>query len=147
MIQEKLRDWQIRRLEVKERMHAHPEQTLELSRVLDLMDEEHAAILAGSASNQVQHTAQTDLANDRAVPVEHSSHSVAGTFELQLHVAAANPDHFLKLLEMAVHELQGQINAQRTVSAGQRSRNSGDMSGTLGSYHFELDVSGGVDHG
>ena len=41
----KIRDWQIRRLEIKDLMAAHPERVLELSRVLDQMEEEHERIL------------------------------------------------------------------------------------------------------
>lgn len=147
LVQETLRDWQIRRLEVKDRMQSHPEKILELSRVLDLMDEEHAAILGGSVGNPALSTCQRDSTIDQIAAVERSLRPSANTFELQLHVTASNPDHLRKLLEIAVYELQRQIDGQKVVAAGECSRHPGGMSGTLGAYHFELDVNGGVNHG
>ncbi|WP_166222273.1 hypothetical protein [Pseudomonas atagonensis] len=59
--QAKIRDWQLRRLEIKEQMQLHPEKTLELSRVLDLMDEEHAAILSGATASKRADQPQQDM--------------------------------------------------------------------------------------
>lgn len=42
----KIREWQLRRLEIKDQMAASPERVLELSQVLDQMEEEHERILA-----------------------------------------------------------------------------------------------------
>ncbi|RUQ43410.1 hypothetical protein D8M30_17670, partial [Corynebacterium pseudodiphtheriticum] len=53
LTREKLREWQMRRLEIKDRIQSHPEQTLELSKVLDLMDDEHAEILSQAEMIQV----------------------------------------------------------------------------------------------
>jgi hypothetical protein len=147
LIQEKLRNWQIRRLEIKDRMQSQPEKTLELSRVLDLMDEEHAAILSGSATDLTRDTNQPNSTTHRPTAAEHSPCPGNDTFELQLHVAASNPDDLRKLLEMAVYELQRQIDAQGVVAAGERSTHPGGMSGTLGAYHFELGCNGGIKHG
>lgn len=116
-------------------------------RVLDLMDEEHAAILSGSATDLTRDTNQPNSITDRPTAAEHSSCPGNDTFELQLHVAASNPDDLRKLLEIAVYELQRQIDAQGVVAAGERSTHPGGMSGTLGAYHFELGCNGGIKHG
>ena len=130
LTREKIREWQIRRFEIKDQMQLHPEKTLELSRVLDLMDDEHAAILSGSAPIQADERSTFD----RTASPEDSLRHVPGRFELQLRVAARSPEDLSNLLETAVYEFQKQINAKGTeVSVG-------DMSGTLGSYHFELRV-------
>ncbi|MGE8188195.1 hypothetical protein [Pseudomonas sp. NPDC086278] len=136
LTREKIREWQIRRLEIKDQMQLHPEKTLELSRVLDLMDDEHAAILGGSTINQVEERP----AFDRAAFPEHSLRHVPGRFDLQLHVAAHSPEDLSKLLEIAVYELQKLINAKGTEVTGDDRRYPGGMSGTLGDYHFELRV-------
>ena len=108
LTREKLREWQMRRLEVKAQMQDQPERTLELSRVLDLMDEEHAAILAASTVfNAAEETAQPLAVQDQPVITE----SVAGQYDLQLHASAQNPEHLRKLLEMALYEVQAQIDA------------------------------------
>lgn len=146
LIQEKLRNWQIRRLEVKDRMQSHPEKTLELSRVLDLMDEEHAAILSGSAVDLTRDTRLPSSISDRPTGVKHSSRPDNDTFELQLHIAASNPDDLRKLLEMAVYELQRQIDTQGVVAAAECNTHPGGMSGTLGSYHYELSCKDGIKH-
>ncbi|MNR63331.1 hypothetical protein D3C85_1856090 [compost metagenome] len=58
-----------------------------------------------------------------------------------MHVTAHSPEDLGQLLETAVYELKKQINAKCTeVTAGEDRRFPGDMSGTLGSYHFELRV-------
>ena len=133
LTREKLREWQMRRLEVKTQMQDQPERTLELSRVLDLMDEEHAAILAASTVfNAAEETAQPLAVQDQPVITE----SVAGQYDLQLHASAQNPEHLRKLLEMALYEVQAQIDAGAMASGTGRG-----MSGTLGGYSFELRIS------
>ena len=143
---EKLREWQIRRLEIKDRMQSHPEKTLELSRVLDLMDEEHRLILSRSTDNQAEGAHQQGAALDRTALTEHSLRPVAGKFDLQLHVTAYTPEDLLRLLEMAVYELQGQIDAKGAVVIGEHRKYPGGMSGTLGDYRFELGVNGEGSH-
>ncbi len=134
LTREKLREWQMRRLEVKTQMQDQPERTLELSRVLDLMDEEHAAILAASTVfNAAEETAQPLAVQDQPVITE----SVAGQYDLQLHASAQNPEHLRKLLEMALYEVQAQIDAGAMASGFERR----GMSGTLGGYSFELRIS------
>ncbi|MCW0920773.1 hypothetical protein OK411_10245 [Pseudomonas sp. RG1] len=134
LTREKLREWQMRRLEVKTQMQDQPERTLELSRVLDLMDEEHAAILAASTVfNAAEETAQPLAVQDQPVITE----SVAGQYDLQLHASAQNPEHLRKLLEMALYEVQAQIDAGAMASGTERR----GMSGTLGGYSFELRIS------
>ena len=134
LTREKLREWQMRRLEVKTQMQDQPERTLELSRVLDLMDEEHAAILAASTVfNAAEETAQPLAVQDQPVITE----SVAGQYDLQLHASAQNPEHLRKLLEMALYEVQAQIEAGPLAADADRR----GMSGTLGGYSFELRIS------
>ncbi|WP_339100289.1 hypothetical protein WKQ99_19315 [Pseudomonas atacamensis] len=134
LTREKLREWQMRRLEVKTQMQDQPERTLELSRVLDLMDEEHAAILAASTVfNAAEETAQPLAVQDQPALAE----SVAGRYDLQLHASAQNPEHLRKLLEMALYEVQAQIDAGAVASGDERR----GMSGTLGGYSFELRIS------
>lgn len=134
LTREKLREWQMRRLEVKAQMQDQPERTLELSRVLDLMDEEHAAILAASTVfNAAEETAQPLAVQDQPALAE----SVAGHYDLQLHASAQNPEHLRKLLEMALYEVQAQIDAAAVASGTERR----GMSGTLGGYSFELRIS------
>ena len=117
LTREKLREWQMRRLEVKTQMQDQPERTLELSRVLDLMDEEHAAILAASTVfNAAEETAQPLAVQDQPVITE----SVAGQYDLQLHASAQNPEHLRKLLEMALYEVQAQIDDGRAALSGSR---------------------------
>ncbi|WP_178116956.1 hypothetical protein [Pseudomonas sp. GXM4] len=134
LTREKLREWQMRRLEVKTQMQDQPERTLELSRVLDLMDEEHAAILAASTVfNAAEEAAQPLAVQDQPALAE----SVAGQYDLQLHASAQNPEHLRKLLEMALYEVQAQIDAGAVASGDERR----GMSGTLGGYSFELRIS------
>jgi hypothetical protein len=134
LTREKLREWQMRRLEVKTQMQDQPERTLELSRVLDLMDEEHAAILAASTVfNAAEEAAQPAAVQDQPALAE----SVAGQYDLQLQATAQNPEHLRKLLEMALYEVQAQIDAGAVASGTERR----GMSGTLGGYSFELRIS------
>ena len=132
LTKEKLREWQMRRLDIKDQMQSHPEKTLALSRVLDQMDDEHAAILAAAVR------VQANEVESEVVTVEQSRLPTAGQFGLQLQLTANSPEDLRKLLEMAVYELQGLIDAQD----GEARTCPGGMSGTLGSYHFELGVSG-----
>ncbi|WP_085631367.1 hypothetical protein [Pseudomonas sp. R16(2017)] len=134
LIRERIRDWQFRRLEIKERMQSHPEETLELAQVLDLMDEEHAAILSGAAG----HEADAGVAADEA-PQVGSPQPAAGAFSLQLHVAAHSGEDLSRLLDLAVHELQKRIQANEAPGGCP-----GNMSGTLGDYRFELHLNDGV---
>ncbi|OFJ45856.1 hypothetical protein BJN42_11050 [Pseudomonas koreensis] len=134
LTREKLREWQMRRLEVKTQMQDQPERTLELSRVLDLMDEEHAAILAASTVfNAAEEAAQPAAVQDQPALAE----SVAGQYDLQLQATAQNPEHLRKLLEMALYEVQAQIEAGPLAGGADRR----GMSGTLGGYSFELRIS------
>lgn len=136
LTREKLREWQMRRLEVKAQMQDQPDRTLELSRVLDLMDEEHAAILAASTVfNAAEEAAQPVAVQDQPVITE----SVAGQYDLQLHASAQNPEHLRKLLEMALYEVQAQIEAGPLAAGADRR----GMSGTLGGYSFELRIGPG----
>jgi hypothetical protein len=133
LTREKLREWQLRRLEVKAQMQEQPERTLELSRVLDLMDEEHAAIRAASTVfNAAEDTTQPVAGQAQPAIAE----SVAGQYDLQLHATAQSPEHLRKLLEMALYEVQAQIDAGAVSAGGDRR----GMSGTLGDYAFELRV-------
>jgi len=133
LTREKLREWQMRRLEVKTQMQDQPERTLELSRVLDLMDEEHAAILAASTVfNAAEEAAQPLAVQDQPALAE----SVAGQYDLELHASAQNPEHLRKLLEMALYEVQAQIEAGPLAGGTERR----GMSGTLGGYSFELRI-------
>ena len=128
---EKLREWQFRRLEIKDQMQSHPEKVLELSRVLDLMDDEHAAILSAAAATPPQAA---------PAPAPTPPPPIVSQLTLQLQVAAASPENLLRLLDMAVHELRGQIEANGAAGTG-------GMSGSLGDYHFELGTHGEAGHG
>lgn len=116
----KIRDWQIRRLEIKDLMAAHPERVLELSKVLDQMEEEHERIL-GEAE------VVADDRQDVAAPA---------ALDFQLRVSASNAQDLRKLLEMALYELEGVLNADHS---RQRSH-PGGMSGSLGAYEYTLAV-------
>ncbi|MBX8572896.1 hypothetical protein K5D36_24765 [Pseudomonas cichorii] len=142
LTQERFREWQARRMEIKEQMHSYPERTLELSAVLDLMDEEHAAIRNGLAWDQTGGVPQDIVTLDRTTTVDNSPRSVAGRFDLQLNILANSPEDLRRLLEMAVFELQRQIDAKEAVSTDEVRRYPGGMSGTLGSYNYELGISG-----
>nr|WP_314559806.1 hypothetical protein [uncultured Pseudomonas sp.] len=131
LTREKLREWQMRRLEIKDRIQSHPEQTLELSRVLDLMDDEHAHIL--SQAQMVRAEAVTDAPAPTAQP---APPPLAGACTLQLNVAAQSAEDLRRLLEMAVFELQQQIHAM--ASGPDAPAHCGGMSGSLGEYRFEL---------
>lgn len=116
LTKERLREWQVRRLAIKDQMQDHPEKTLELSRVLDLMDDEHEQIL---------HEARRQGAN----PSE--QHPASHGVSLQLNASAATTHDLRKLLELALHELDGLL--EHPDQSGSRG-----MAGTLGQYRFEL---------
>ncbi|WP_339418767.1 MULTISPECIES: hypothetical protein [unclassified Pseudomonas] len=136
LTREKLREWQMRRLEIKDRIQSHPEQTLELSRVLDLMDDEHAQILS-----QAQMIRAEEVTDAPVLIAEPAPLPLAGACTLQLNVAAQSAEDLRRLLEMAVFELQQQINAM--ASGADLPAHCGGMSGSLGEYRFEL---GSQDH-
>nr|WP_225919884.1 hypothetical protein [Pseudomonas khorasanensis] len=124
-------------MEVKAQMQDQPERTLELSRVLDLMDDEHAAILAAStAFNADEEAEQPDPVEPQPAIVERESASVVGKYDLQLQATAQSPEHLRKLLEMAIYEVQAQIDAGAVTRGADRR----GMSGTLGDYSFELRI-------
>ena len=129
LTREKLREWQMRRLEIKDRIHSHPEQTLELSQVLDLMDDEHAEILSQAEMIRVADASATPA-------VEPAPPALTGACTLQLNVAAQSAEDLRRLLDMAVFELQQQINAMASTTQARPCR--GGMSGSLGEYRFEL---------
>jgi hypothetical protein len=129
LTREKLREWQMRRLQIKDRIQSHPEQTLELSKVLDLMDDEHAEILS-----QAEMIRAADVNDDPVPGAEQAAPPLTGVCTLQLSVAAQSVEDLRRLLDMAVFELQQQINAMVPVAQASR----GGMSGSLGEYRFEL---------
>lgn len=116
LTKERLREWQVRRLAIKDQMQDHPEKTLELSRVLDLMDDEHEQIL---------HEAR------RQGPNPSEQHPASHGVNLQLNATAASVQDLRKLLELALHELDGLL--EQPDQSGSRG-----MAGTLGEYRFEL---------
>ncbi|MDF9620220.1 hypothetical protein P5705_21440 [Pseudomonas entomophila] len=118
----KIREWQMRRLEIKDQMIAHPERVLELSRVLDQMEEEHERIL-----EQATRPASVTIPDTR--------------LQLQLQVSAKSVHDLRKLLELALHELDGVLDESPSGSTCP-----GGMSGSLGAYQFELLV-GSESHG
>ncbi|EOT7841250.1 TPA: Lrp/AsnC ligand binding domain-containing protein [Pseudomonas aeruginosa] len=142
---ERIREWQIRRLEIKEQIHLHPEKTLALSKILDLMDSEHADILSGLKSNRTV-SAQQGATLKLTVPAVDSPPPVLGKFDLQLHVAARDLGDLRRLLEMAIYELQEKINTNETVAMNEHRKYPGGMSGTLGNYQFEPGIIGEASH-
>ena len=91
LTRDKIREWQIRRLDIKEQMHLNPSKTLELSRVLDLMDEEHAELLSGSKNSQVEGANQREEIYFRAAAAASLSPSTADSTPFG-HSAHADPD-------------------------------------------------------
>ncbi|KTB79281.1 hypothetical protein AO069_10145 [Pseudomonas syringae pv. syringae PD2774] len=140
LIRGKIREWQSRRSEIKSLMQSNPERTLELSHVLDLMDEEHTAILSGSTERRAVDS-NRQSATLQAANIKQSLRPIAAKCDLQLRITASSPEDLRKLLETAVYELQGRIEAKGAV-AGEHRNYPGSMSGTLGNYHFELDIEG-----
>ena len=116
----KIRDWQIRRLEIKDLMAAHPQRVLELSKVLDQMEEEHERIL-GEA--EVIASTEQDVA-------------AQGALGFELKVSAGSARDLRKLLEMALYELDGMLDAELPEARSYP----GGMSGSLGMYEYTLTV-------
>jgi hypothetical protein len=102
----------VRRLEIKDQMANEPERVLELSKVLDQMEEEHERILA------------------EATP---PAPAPAAAFALRLEVSASNRRDLRKLLELALHELDSVLDAP-----GTNPGHTGNMSGLLGDYQLQL---------
>lgn len=119
----KIREWQMRRLEIKDQMAASPERVLELSQVLDQMEEEHERILAEA-------TPPAPVADAQAL------------FELHMNVSAGSVRDLRKLLELALHELDGVLDAPQPGAS-----HPGGMAGSLGAYQFELQVGHETDAG
>ena len=113
LTRQKIREWQLRRLEIKDQMAAQPERVLELSQVLDQMEEEHERIL------------------EEATPPASVTPSAAA-LELHLQVSAKNARDLRKLLELALHELDDALAEPRPDSQ------CADMAGSLGAYRFTL---------
>jgi hypothetical protein len=132
LTREKLREWQMRRLEIKDRIQAHPEQTLALSKVLDLMDEEHAQIM--SAAQFIRTSEPSPEPSIDQPP------SVTATYQLHLNVSAHSAEDLQRLLDMAVHELQRQIEVAGASASTEPRRYPGGMTGSLGGYQFEVGV-------
>ena len=118
LTRQKIREWQLRRLEIKDQMAAQPERVLELSQVLDQMEEEHERIL------------------EEATPPASVTPSAA-PLELHLQVSAKNARDLRKLLELALHELDGALAEPRPGSQ------CADMAGSLGAYRFTLSAEPG----
>jgi hypothetical protein len=112
LTRQKIREWQVRRLEIKDQMANEPERVLELSKVLDQMEEEHERILA------------------EATP---PAPAPAAAFALRLEVSASNRRDLRKLLELALHELDSVLDAP-----GTNPGHTGNMSGLLGDYQLQL---------
>jgi len=144
--QEKIREWQMRRLEIKDRMQSHPDQTLELSRVLDLMDDEHAAILAGATFSKSADVPEKSAPNESSETAQRSSRLGASTLDLQLKITANNADDLRKLLDIAIYEMNRQIDMADGKVGSERRKYPGAMSGTLGDYHFELGINDEAGH-
>lgn len=133
LTREKLREWQIRRLQIKDRIQSHPEQTLELSKVLDLMDDEHAEILSQAEMIRSEDVLEAPVPTAQPAPP-----ALTGAYALQLNVAAQNAEDLRRLLDMAIFELQQQISAMAPTAEARPYR--GGMSGSLGEYRIELGV-------
>ncbi|MBA1200923.1 hypothetical protein G7009_03890 [Pseudomonas capeferrum] len=156
----RLRDWQARRLAIKDQMQASPERTLELSRVLDLMDEEHEQILHAARSigvindpeGEADSAPSSPLGLVEAVACQASGHGIDRTTsnpvrqqcELRLSLSAKSVGDLRKLLALAIHELDGKLEQDDSVM-GRPGDHAGHMSGTLGEYRFELDVKDEAD--
>ncbi|MDH0300226.1 MULTISPECIES: hypothetical protein [unclassified Pseudomonas] len=123
LTRQKIREWQLRRLDIKDQMAANPERVLELSQVLDQMEEEHERIL------------------EEATPPAAVA-AVDAALALHLEVSAGSVRDLRKLLELALHELDGVLDEPQPGT-----RHPGDMAGSLGAYRFELVVGQGPDAG
>lgn len=146
LTRQKLREWQNRRVDVKEKMRLHPDRALEFSRVLDLMDEEHAEILSGATANPADWAHQQGNATEQDELLTHDRPATAGAFSLQLQVDSDSSEGLRKLLELALYELNERIDRSVRVAATEQRTYPGGTSGSLGSYRFELGVNGGESH-
>ncbi|MFR0674587.1 hypothetical protein ACLUUI_14190 [Enterobacterales bacterium AW_CKDN230030176-1A_HGKHYDSX7] len=138
LIAERIREWQARRLAIKDQMQASPERTLELSWVLDEMDEEHERILQ-AAQGDVPPTAVPDPVEPViAPPLRDDPAPDPGRqrLDLRLEVSAANVDDLRTLIQTALHELDGKLGGATGHSL------TGQMGGTLGDYRFDLQRKG-----
>jgi hypothetical protein len=133
----RVREWQLRRIEIKDRMQAEPERTLELSRLLDAMDDEHAQIMAEAAQGKAQ---AAGVLPEPVASIQSALRPGADVVDLQLSVSANNLEDLRRLLEMAIYEAQVQIDCQLAAPAGESGRYPGSMAGTLGHYRFELGI-------
>lgn len=124
LTRQRIRDWQARRLEIKDQMASHPERILELSKVLDQMEEEHERILG-----------EATPAADTAAAVDQ-----APGLDFRLSVSARNAQDLRKLLEMALHELDSALAAEARCEDDARRVYPGGMSGSLGAYAYELEA-------
>lgn len=121
LTRQRIREWQLRRLEIKDQMASQPERVLELSRVLDEMEEEHERIL------------------EEATPAPEEPEAQADGLDFRLSLSARNAQDLRKLLEMALHELDGALAADAQAQGEGKRVYPGGMSGSLGAYAFELE--------
>jgi hypothetical protein len=138
LIAERIREWQARRLAIKDQMQASPERTLELSWVLDEMDEEHERILHAAQGEALTADVPEPVEPVQAPPVvsEPAPGSGRHRLNLRLDVSAATVDDLRALIQTALHELDGRLHdAEAHMLAGR-------MGGTLGDYRFELKRTG-----
>ncbi|WP_434772035.1 hypothetical protein [Pseudomonas entomophila] len=148
LIEERIRAWQARRLAIKDQMQSSPERTLELSRVLDEMDEEHERLLqaapgdgvfdkapsqVGSFGNMLSAKAVGSASQAEGEPLHDSAPAPAPVpLSLRLDLTAATVEDLRRLVDLAFHELEGQL------VAGPTRPLTGHMAGTLGRYRFAL---------
>lgn len=160
LIQSRLRDWQARRLAIKDQMQASPERTLEWSWLLDQMDEEHEQILQAARSGGPDDESREEAPAVRStatlhadVPASRSTTDdvqappgsvVSRQLQLRLSLTAASASDLRKLLELAVHELDGKL-VEPAGLGDLPGRREGHMAGSLGDYRFQLDIKGGED--
>ena len=147
----KLREWQLRRLAIKDEMQASPERTLELSKVLDQMDDEHELILQEARSSAVEAVSaagegesSVELPLDDMAQGRQPADIFPRPFKLRLDVAADNVADLRKLFDMAVHELDARLESQGG-PANRRTDLAGHMSGTLGQYRLKVDIGDRLD--
>lgn len=140
--EQQIREWQLRRLEVKEQMADQPERFLELSQVLDLMDEEHERIVNQSGSNS---TPQADEEPEPAAKILQRagllpSPSHASELDFHVRVQAADAEGLRKLLSLALSELDGLL-LKHQPGSPESVAIPGEMSGSMGAYQFLLKLS------
>lgn len=115
----------------------HPERSLELSEILDLMDEEHSRIINGMETN-TKPSAQQREAIASLAPSTNLLPSTAHKLELQLNISAQNLRDIHRLLDIAIYELQSKTNVDNEISD---ISHYGSMTGTLGNYKIKLELS------